>query len=222
MTGHFPTTIWDDIRSARDGGGAGLDALLGRYRGPILGFLKWKGCADSESEDIAQEVLLRVSRREFLDRIDPARGRFRSLLLAVTRNVLSEARRRPQPLRQSEMSDSTTALDERTPADEGEIFDRLWVRELVARAMKGLAEHSASRGIPYDRAFELKYVDDLSQEEVARRLGCPLSDAKNRIYYGKLKFKELLLQAVRAYCADEAEFESELARLGPFMKEAAG
>jgi len=70
-------------------------------------------------------------------------------------------------------------------------------------------------------AFKLKYLEGLSQEEVAARLNCPLFSAKNHIYYGKLRFKELLLAAIKDYCATAEEYEDELRRLAPYLGSAA-
>ncbi len=223
----FPTTIWEDIQSARSGGSRELDLLLSRYRSPVVGFLRWKNVPAEEAEDLAQEVLIRVSTPGFLEKIDAARGRFRSLLLAVTRNVLSEAQRRDHAERrgggarvvhESDLADGATPLFEKAAAAEDTMFDQLWVGELVARALRELEEDAVSRGSPEAAAFRLKYLEDLTQEEVAARLGCGVFNAKNHIYYGKLRFKQRLLAAIRAYCATPEEFEVEARRLAPHWK----
>jgi hypothetical protein len=77
----FPTTFWGRIQSARGGDDRALDQVLGRYRGPIVAFLRRRGVREDAAEDLCQEVLLRVSRAAFLEKVNPARGRFRSLLL---------------------------------------------------------------------------------------------------------------------------------------------
>ncbi len=223
----FPTTIWEDIRSARKGSSRELDLLLSRYRTPIVGFLRWKNVNVEEAEDLAQEVLLRVSQPEFLEKIDPAKGRFRSLLLAVTRNVLSEGQRRDHAERrgggarvvhESDLAEGATPLFEKTAASEDSMFDQLWVAELVSHALRELEEDAAARGSSEAAAFRLKYLEDLTQEEVAARLGCSVFNAKNHIYYGKLKFKQRLLAAIKAYCATPEEFELEVRRLAPYWK----
>jgi len=223
----FPTTIWDDISSARKGSSRELDLLLARYRGPIIGFLRWKNVRTEEAEDLAQEVLIRISSPGFFEKVDPAKGRFRSLLLAVTRNVLSESLRRDhaerrggaaQVLREGDLSEGAAPLHEKAAATEDSMFDQLWVSELVDRALRELEEDSAARGNSEGAAFRLKYLEDLTQEEVAVRLGCPVSSAKNHIYYGKLKFKQRLLSSIRSYCSTPEEFEIEVKRLAPYWK----
>jgi RNA polymerase sigma factor (sigma-70 family) len=215
----FPTTVWTHVRSAKDGDSSQLTRILVRYRGPIVGFLRRKGLREDLAEDLAQEVLLRVSRREFLKKIDPNLGKFRSLLLSVTRHVLSEELKRDRAQRRggdARRMEGTGLIDQ-LGAKEDAVFDELWVRELVEGALRGLDEDSKKRGLPLSDAFRHKYLEGLSQEEVAARLGCAVSNAKNHIYYGKLKFKELLLAAIKDYCATPEEYEDELRRLSPYL-----
>ena len=215
----FPTTVWTHVRSAKDGDSSQLTRILVRYRGPIVGFLKRKGVREDLAEDLAQEVLLRVSRREFLLKIDTALGKFRTLLLSVTRHVLSEelkrerAQRRGGDARRIEGSDVIDQLGGREDA----VFDQLWVKELVEGALRDMDVDSKKRGLPLADAFRLKYLEGRSQEEVAARLDCTLFNAKNHVYYGKLKFKELLLAAIKDYCATPEEYEDELRRLSPYL-----
>ena len=225
----FPTTIWSHVRSARDGDAGKLQEILVRYRAPIVAFLRRKGVAADLCEDLAQEVLLRLSRREFLDRIDPALGRFRSLLVAVTRRVLSEELRRERALRRGGAArvvragdlGSTSLSLEHLRVREDPVFDQIWVRELVESALAALEADSKKRGLPLADAFRLKYVEGLSQEDVAARLGAPVANAKNHIYYGKLRFKEFLLASIKDYCATPQEYEDELRRLAPYLKASA-
>jgi RNA polymerase sigma factor (sigma-70 family) len=216
----FPTTIWDDIACARGGADRELDLLLSRYRGPVVAFLRWKGIDADDAEDLAQEVLLRISRPNFLEKVDRAKGRFRSLLLAVTSNVLSEARRHDGAERRGGdvkiLADA--GLAQAVAPEDDPVFDRLWVAELVARALRELEDDARLRGSPIAAAFRFKYLDGLTQEEVAVRLGCTVSNAKNHIHSGKLKFQERILAAVKAYCATPEEFDAEARRLSPFWK----
>jgi len=119
---------------------------------------------------------------------------------------------------ESDFSDGATPLIEKAAANEDTKFDELWVSELVSRALRELEEDAAARGSSEAAAFRLKYLEDLTQEEVAARLGCTVFNAKNHIYYGKLKFKQRLLAAIKAYCGTPEEFELEVRRLAPYWK----
>ena len=215
----FPTTVWTHVKSAKDGDSSQLSHILVRYRAPIVGFLRRKGVREDLAEDLAQEVLIRVSKREFLRKVDPSLGKFRTLLLSVTRHVLSEELKRERARRRGgdvKRVDGSGVVDQ-LRGKEDAVFDQLWVRELVEFALRGLDEDAKKRGLPLAEAFRLKYLEVLSQEEVAERLGCGIFNAKNHVYYGKLKFKELLLAAIKDYCATPEEYEDELRRLAPYL-----
>jgi RNA polymerase sigma-70 factor (ECF subfamily) len=222
----FPTTIWTHIHSAREGSARHLHQILARYRGPIVAFIRRKGFREDAAEDMAQEVLLRLSRPGFFDKVDPVRGRFRSLVVAVTRHVVSEELRRDRAAKRGgarviaagAMSDSTLDLYRRGRLREDPVFDQLWVKDLVESALRELERHSRESALPLAEAFRLKYREGLTQEEVAERLRCTLFNAKNWIYYGKLKFKELVLVAIKDTCATPEEYEDEVRRLSPWLR----
>lgn len=219
----FPTTVWTHVKSAKDGDSSQLSHILVRYRMPIVGFLRRKGVREDLAEDLAQEVLIRVSKRDFLRKIDPSLGKFRTLLLSVTRHVLSEELKRERAQRRggdAKRVDGSGLIDQ-LKGKEDAVFDQLWVRELVEYAIRGLDEDSKKRDLPLSDAFRLKYLEGMSQEEVAERLKCTVFNAKNHIYYGKLKFKELLLAAIKDYCATAEEYDDELRRLAPYLGSAA-
>lgn len=219
----FPTTVWTHVRSAKDGDSSQLSHILVRYRAPIVGFLRRKGVREDLAEDLAQEVLIRMSKRDFLRKIDPSLGKFRTLLLSVTRHVLSEELKRERALRRGGEAKRVdgSGVVEQLKGKEDAVFDQLWVRELVEHALRGLDEDSKKRALPLADAFRFKYLEGLSQEEVAARLNCTIFNAKNHVYYGKLKFKELLLAAIKDYCATSEEYEDELRRLAPYLGSAA-
>jgi RNA polymerase sigma-70 factor (ECF subfamily) len=221
MDESFPTTIWEDIWAAQRGKEGDLNSVLSRYRAPILSFLKWKGFGDHEAEDLCQEVLMRVARPEFLEKIDASKGRFRVLLQAVTRNVILEEIRRRKTVRRGGTG-KALRIQKDTPEverKEQDVFDRMWIRQILDHALKGLYADSMARKSRHAEAFRLHFIDGKSQEEVAERFGCSLANAKNHIHYARLKYKQLVLQAIRDTCSSAEEFEEEIERLSPFLKE---
>jgi RNA polymerase sigma factor (sigma-70 family) len=221
MDNSFPTTIWEDIWAAQRGDRGDLNSILLKYRTPILSFLGWKGFSVHEAEDLVQEVLMRVARPEFLEKIDASKGKFRVLLQTVTRHVISEEIRRRKTAKR-EGGGKALRIHEVSPQaarkEEG-VFDRMWIRQILDHALKGLYADSMVRKARHAEAFRLHFIEGKSQEEVARHLGCSLANAKNHIHYARLKYKQLVLQAIRATCSSAEEFEEEVERLSPYLKE---
>jgi RNA polymerase sigma-70 factor (ECF subfamily) len=74
-----------------------------RYGKLICGFARRRGLQPADCDDVAQDVLLSLSKALPGFRYDPKRGKFRSFLKTVTLNVIIDRKRRqpgrnPQPI----------------------------------------------------------------------------------------------------------------------------
>jgi RNA polymerase sigma-70 factor (ECF subfamily) len=109
----FQSTLWTVIRGADRGEEASLREFTMKYRGPIVAYIARRGFLN-DAEDLAQEVFLRLLQDRVLSKADPSRGRFRNLLLAVTRHVMAnfrdrESRRSEGAARSAPSARSTSA-----------------------------------------------------------------------------------------------------------------
>lgn len=209
----FPSTMWTMMLSRPERARA---QLFNRYRTPILHFIRNHGFNEHDAEDLTQEVFLRVSREEFLSKVDRRKGRFRNLLLAVTRHVcLKErdrlARRRAGSIEQAD-------VDHPAPPDSDEAFQVLWVQNLVNMALEGLQTEATPDGPRYYEALLLSRFKGLTYEEVARKLGVGVGDVKNWIYAAKKKVKVRLVELIRAYCSTDGELDEEWAYIRKSLK----
>tara|TARA_R110002072_G_scaffold103801_1_gene227712 strand:- start:421 stop:933 length:513 start_codon:yes stop_codon:yes gene_type:complete len=128
----FQTTLWARISAARGGERQAQNEFVTRYRAPLLSYLRLKRVP--EPEDMAQEVFLRVFAQDLLERVDPTRGRFRSYLLAITRNVLSEQQRKDHALKRGR-DHTRVLLTDAVAVVEDPGFDACWCRDLLERAL---------------------------------------------------------------------------------------
>ena len=94
----FLTTHWsqiDDIKKHQDKDKALIGSLLERYWKPVYCYLRRKGYPNEEAKDLTQgffhEVVLS---RRMVERTDPSKGRFRSLLLYTLDQFLIDQRRK--------------------------------------------------------------------------------------------------------------------------------
>lgn len=95
--GAFETTRWSLILSGA-GSGSGdreirqaLAELCQIYWRPIFFFIARRGYSAEDAEDLTQDFFVRILRSDWLQKADPARGRFRSLLLKSLQNFLNDA-----------------------------------------------------------------------------------------------------------------------------------
>lgn len=186
----FPTTIWTTIRQAGHDDGEALERFARQYRAPVLGFINGQGMRDGDAEDLCQEVFLRLLNGNVLARADAARGRFRSLLLTITKNVITDKRRKRQeaPAEDIELSD-------RDPD-----FDREWVVELVERAMSNLSRESPG-------------YHEVLREHLAGR-----HPNRNKLWIARRKLIGLIRGDVARTCASRSQFEDEIAYLSQFLR----
>ncbi|MCK4873466.1 MAG: sigma-70 family RNA polymerase sigma factor [Phycisphaerales bacterium] len=139
----FKTTSWTLIAGARENR-ADLGELLSRYWSPVYAYLRRKGCGTHEAADLTQGFLADVMLdRDLVERADPDRGRFRSLLVtALERFVVDEHRKqhgrtgdRPVVF----VPDDLRLLEAAEPAkddDPARAFDRQWATAVLDEAIR--------------------------------------------------------------------------------------
>ena len=95
--GSFATTHWNTVIEARDGSSPEADEALARlcqnYWAPLYAFLRRSGYSSHDAEDHVQSFFVRFFEKEWLQDVDPQKGRFRSFLLAVLRHFVSNVER---------------------------------------------------------------------------------------------------------------------------------
>ncbi len=190
----FPTTIWTTIRQAGAQDADALREFAGRYRAPVLEFVRRRGFADSDAEDVCQDVFVRVLAGGVLAKADPRRGRFRSLLLAVTMHVMQDRRRRR----------GEAAVEDLEPPDRQPDFDRAWALYLTERALERLAE----QGSPY--------------YDVLRRHLAGEKQDRNRLWIARRKLGALIRREVAFTCATHEDFEEEISYLSAYLRPSGG
>jgi RNA polymerase sigma factor (sigma-70 family) len=186
------------------------DFVVRRYRLPVLEFARRQGLGDPDAEDVAQEVFLRVCREQFLKKADQIRGKFRTVLLAVTKHVIGSWHRHETAGlrdRRREVPLDGIELPERLPEDPE--FDRLWVQNLMAQAMERLKDE------PGTQALQLQ-LEGQSYQEIARRLGKKTTDVTNFIHRAKERLRKEFERLVAEYSSRE-DVADEIAALRRFL-----
>jgi hypothetical protein len=98
-------------------------------------------------------------------------------------------------------------------------FHREWLRGLFAAAAAKLRDSCAARRRPNRFAVFEQY--DLAGDagapityaEIGRRLGMSATDVTNELAAARREFRRLVLDALRAQCASDEEFDAEVAAL---------
>ena len=223
----FPSTRWTLLAQATmTGDAAGQEALsrlCENYRPPVVAFLNHKGVAPSEAEDWAQELFARLLTSRAWKRADPEKGKFRTFLLGILRNVMKSqhARDCAQKNGGGQAVLSLDALQDESawePSQEEEEpcfeFDRAWavrtlrsafdsVRDTWHRAGKERAFQTYSRFLPGSQL-------PASYEDAAAELG--MEEGAVRTAVSRLRFElgEALRHQVALTVASSEAVDDEL------------
>ena len=84
----FPTTSWNLVRTAKKV--EALDTLIQVYWKPLYFFVRQHGYDNETSKDMVQGFLTTLMQRDAFSKADPARGRFRTFLLAALSNFIKD------------------------------------------------------------------------------------------------------------------------------------
>jgi DNA-directed RNA polymerase specialized sigma24 family protein len=206
----FPTTRWTLIRQAGGGGAerrAALEALLGAYWRPAYVFLRRKGLAPEAAEDGVQDLFVRLIEGEALQRLDPARGRFRSYLLTALQNDMIKGHEKRTakkrgggapvvPLDALDAERDLPAL----PADPDRAFDRQWALGVMERAGARLAAEFADGRRQGNAEAVLRFfsLDEApSYAEAAASCGMTPVRFKAALHRARVRFRTLVLEELR-------------------------
>ena len=161
--------------SIANGDAEAVRPLIERYRKPLAAVLQRALGSSPEVDDVFQETWIRVVRSAH--RYDPDQ-RFSSWLFAIAWNLVKDRWARRAPVDDVDMAAMHSR--ERSPEQRAVDSDRAeQVRELVARLPERLAQ-----------AILLRYFEELSESEVAERLGIPVGTVKSRIHHGLKRMRE--------------------------------
>lgn len=197
----FPTTVWTTIRQAAASDAGAAESFVRSYRAPVVAYFHSRGVAADEAEDLCQEVFLAFFGGDLLERADARRGRFRGLLLTVTRRTLQQRlRRRREPLRDVLESRDILESEGREPAERDPDFDREWMLALVERACRRMEDE----GSPYYAVLRA-HLEGEPQD-------------RNKLWIARRKLSALVRHEVALTCSSPAELEEELSYLGRYLR----
>lgn len=157
------------VGSIANGDADALRPLIERYRQPLAAVLRHALGRSPDIDDVFQETWLRVVRSAH--RYDPEQ-RFSSWLLAIAWNLIKD--RWASQVTPEEIDFCALPAQNHSPEDQLIEADRARrIRDLVSRLPDRLAQ-----------AIFLRYFEELSERDVAQRLGIPVGTVKSRLHHG--------------------------------------
>jgi RNA polymerase sigma factor (sigma-70 family) len=226
----FETTQWSVVLAAgQDSAKArpALEALCRAYWLPLFVFVRRRGYAVPDAQDLVQGFFARLLERNDLAAVRKERGRFRSYLLGALKHHLVNDWKRasadkrgggevPIPLDQLMCLNSGDAMasDQRSP---DQAFDRQWALALLDRVLTGMREEQRIAG--NEKQFEClqgflvgsEYTR--SQAEIAAELGLSEGAVKQAVFRLRQRYQAVLRMEIAATVATLGDVEEELRNL---------
>jgi len=157
-------------------------ALVERYTPALRRFASQAGVRPQDIDDLLQETWLRVVRSA--GRYDPLQPFPRWLFTIAMNRIRSRWERdAPQPLQDIDVASAGAGADARIESEQRATA----VRSLVS----GLPQHLGD-------TILLRYFEELSEREVAQRLGIPLGTVKSRLHHGMRRLRSELERIIHA------------------------
>jgi RNA polymerase sigma factor (sigma-70 family) len=222
----FPTTRWTLVVAAADPGRkesrSALVSLCEGYWYPLYAYSRRRGYPADQAQDLTQEFFIRVLEGRYLDRADPAKGRFRAFILTSLKFFLSDDADRVRAQKRGggnvlsfEISSGEERYQREPAHDETpeRIFERRWALSMLDRVMEKLRDEFLRHGRP--EHFERLKVFLLGQSDapyaaLAREMNTSEGALKVAIHRLRKRYRELFREEISDTVADPVEVESEL------------
>ena len=229
--GRFQSTQWSLVLAAGRGEtGVARDAIeviCGTYWQPLYGYVRRRGHGPEDAQDLTQTFFTRLLEDNGFAGVDPAKGKFRSFLLASLKHFLAnewdrvQARKRgggavivrlDLPATEARYAAQLARHD--TPEDH---FERQWALALLERVMARLRRDSEVGGSA--ARFDALKVTLTGQRsavpyaELAARLGMTEGALKVAVHRLRRRYRDMLRQEVAATLSLDGDVDEELRHL---------
>ena len=226
----FQTTHWTLVLRARESDPTetarkALSDLCEAYWPPLYAFLRRRGHASPEAQDLVQGFFVHLLEQNTLSRADQEKGRLRTFLLGSLQKFLCNEYDRARALKRGG-GHRTMSIDEHLPeaeasmlntahASDSRCYDVVWASNIVKRAWQHLQNAFQEEG-------KVEWLEVLSpfvasgdrtppnQEEAAERLGVPIATLRTGLSRLRQRYRETLRREVANTVSDPADVDEEL------------
>jgi len=232
--GAFATTRWSTVLAASDASAThaaeALEHLCSTYWFPLYAFVRAKGYAPHEAEDLTQGFFARFLEKRDLADVAPQKGKFRTFLMCSMNHFLANEWDKSKRLKRG--GDRTILPLETTDAEERYglqssteaadlAYDRRWAETMLTTVLRRLRAEFDDKLLP-SRFDELKpfLVNEAEAEAyaiVAKRLNISEQGVKSAVHRLRRRFRELFRDEIAHTVATRAEIDEELRYLVTLM-----
>lgn len=201
-----------------------LETLCRTYWYPLYAYIRRRGYAAPEAQDLTQDFLARLLATNGLASADRHKGRFRSFLLASLNHFLANEWDRARAAKRGEGAEVLSlddvavearyALEPATDLSPERLYDRQWALVLLDRALHRLQSEfaAAGKGCQFECIKEFLQCEesDRSYQEVGREMGLKAPAVASMVYRLRQRYRELVREEVAHTVPSLGDLDDEL------------
>ena len=227
----FATTHWTVVLAAgkrsTPQADQALEQLCRTYWFPLYAYVRRRGYAKEDAEDLTQAFFTRFLAKNYLAGLSAERGRFRAFLLASLKHFLindwkkSQRQKRgggaaPLPL-DWQTADTKFQVAARNELGPDKAFDREWALALLAKVIERLQQECEAdgKGKLFDqlKIFLTAGKDESSHAAAARKLGMEEGAVRVAVHRLRKRYRHLLRSEIGQTLTDQADVDEEMRAL---------
>ena len=224
---YFVTTQWSVVLAA--GGtsreaGAALERLCTVYWWPLYAYIRRRGYASHDAEDLTQGFFFRVVSKDYLSSVDRAKGKFRSFLLGSLENFLANEWRNAHTQKRGgkilfASADIESAEQQylQVPCDSlspEQLFEQQWVTTLLNRTLTRLQNEwvASGKGAQFEalRVFLTGEKRTSSYAQLATRFGTTTGALKMAVSRMRKRYGQILREEIADTVSTDEEVDEEM------------
>jgi len=200
-----------------------LAALCETYWYPLYAFVRRKGYDHDRAQDLVQGFFLRLLEKDDLSAVAPAKGRFRSYLMAACTHYLANQRVRHRALKRgarppvsldSAEAERRYTLEPAHSLTPERLYLRRWATTLLDLALGQLQQEMTQQGKAslFEELKSSLLGDDAAESyrQIGLRIGRSEGAARVVVHRMRSRFRAILHEEVGRTVADPSDVEHEI------------
>jgi len=227
----FATTHWSVVLAAAHQeapeAAAALERLCSTYWYPLYAYIRRQGYEVADAQDLTQGFFAHILSRGFLKRASPAKGKFRSFILASLKYFLADEWAKLQAQKRgggqvpvfldAQTAETRYRLEPVELMDAEKLFERRWATALLDRVLERLEEEYSKSGRKplFDqlRIFLLGEKSSATYAEIAAASQMTEGAVKVAVHRLRLRYRELFREEVAHTVEEPSEVNNEVRHL---------
>ena len=227
----FATTHWTVVLAAGQrhtpSADAALEELCRTYWFPLYAYVRRRGHAKADAEDLVQAFFARLLTKNFLANLASERGKFRAFLLAALKHFLANEWDKAQAQKRGggaahlsldwQTADTKFQVAATQEPSPDQAFDREWALALLTKVIERLQKECAADGkaklFEELKGFLMAGKNETAQSEMAKALGMEEGAVRVTVHRLRKRYRVLLRDAIAQTLTDESQVDEEMRAL---------